>query len=75
MANVVALLQGDLHTDVDIGAEDIPLGFDEYSRSFEIQQPGLGTIMEDLSIRLFEEQSSTQTTLYQRQRSRLHSIV
>lgn len=75
MANVVAMLHGDLHTDVDIEAADTPLGFDEYSRSFEIQQPGLVNIMEDHSIRLFEGQFSTEGSLYQRQRSQRHGVV
>lgn len=71
MANVVAMLQGDLHATVDIEAADIPLGFDGFSKKIDIQQHGLETIMEDRSIRLFDGQSSTQTSLYQRQLSRL----
>jgi hypothetical protein len=36
MANVVAMLQGDLHAVVDIEATDITLGFDGFSKSFDI---------------------------------------
>ncbi|KAG0624190.1 hypothetical protein M758_3G230200 [Ceratodon purpureus] len=75
MANVVAMLHGEHTLDVDIEAADIPLGFDEYSESIEIQQPGLGIIMEDHSMRLFEGESSTKGPLYQRQLSRRHGIV
>ncbi|KAG0584703.1 hypothetical protein KC19_3G229000 [Ceratodon purpureus] len=75
MANVVAMLHGEHTLDVEIEAADIPLGFDEYSDSIEIQQPGLGIIMEDHSMRLFEGGSSTKGPLYQRQLSRRHGIV
>ena len=72
MGEVVGMLRGDLLTDaiaVDVTAPEVPLDFDG-SRSFEIQQPGLTTIMEDRSSRLFEGQSSRDGSSYLRQRSR-----
>lgn len=50
MGSVVAMLQGDSHTDiVDIEAAEVPLGFDD-SRSIEIQQFGLQTSLEEYTL-------------------------